>query len=122
GLGVHPRPGARGGGARRRRRRPPPRRNAPPARAGLAAQIANDLDDPAQVAGRAIERALWGDDHPYGHTVDGSIPDVEAFTRGDAVGFHQARFGPRASVLVVVGGVLERSVRAAVVRVPWRRE
>jgi len=91
-----------------------PPREVRAAKARLAAQIANDLDDPAQVAGRAIERALWGDDHPYGHTVDGSIPDVEAFTRGDAVGFHQARFGPRASVLVVVGGVSERSVRAAV--------
>jgi len=91
-----------------------PPREVRAAKARLAAQIANDLDDPAQIAGRAIERALWGDDHPYGHAVDGSIADVETFTRSDAVGFHQARFGPRASVLVVVGGASERVVRAAV--------
>jgi zinc protease len=90
-----------------------PQREVVAARERLIAQIVNDLDDPAQVASRAVGRALWGD-HPYGHPVEGSIRDVRTFTRSDAIGFHRKRFGPKASVLVIVGDIAEPAVRAAV--------
>ncbi len=90
-----------------------PQREVVAARKRWIAQIVNDLDDPAQVASRAVVRALWGD-HPYGHPVEGSIRDVGTFTRADAIGFHRKRFGPKASVLVIVGDIAEQAVRAAV--------
>src|SRR5260370_25916416 len=85
--------------------------------------MANDLAGPAQVASRAVVRALWGD-HPYGHPVEGSIRDVGTFTRADAIGFHRKRFGPKASVLVIVGDIAEQAVRPPVEGAlgPWRGE
>jgi len=72
------------------------------ARERLVAQLANDLDDPALLADRALLRALWGD-HPYGHDVAGTARDAASFVRRDAVDFHRARFGPRVGLLIIVG-------------------
>src|SRR5260370_24907002 len=75
--------------------------------------MANDLAGPAQVASRAVVRALWGD-HPYGHPVEGSIRDGGSVTRADATGSHRRRFSPKAAVLVLVGDIAEEAVGAAV--------
>jgi zinc protease len=74
------------------------------ARRRALAQLANDLDDPALVADRALARALWGD-HPYGHDVLGTSRDVERFTREDPERFHRLWYGPRIAALFVVGAV-----------------
>jgi zinc protease len=74
------------------------------ARRRVLAQLANDLDDPALVADRALARALWGD-HPYGHDVSGTSEDVERFTRAEVEWFHHQWYGPRIAMLVVVGAV-----------------
>jgi zinc protease len=74
------------------------------ARRRVLAHLANDLDDPALVADRALGRALWGD-HPYGHDVSGTVGDVERFTRSDVEWFHHQWYGPRVSMLLVVGAV-----------------
>lgn len=72
------------------------------ARTRALAQLANDLDDPALLADRAMVRALWGD-HPYGHDIAGGSRSVASFTREDAERFHRERLGPRVAQLVVVG-------------------
>jgi len=73
-------------------------------RARALAQLANDLDDPALLADRAVLRALWGN-HPYGHDVAGMAHSVSTFTREDMLRFHGERLGPRVGHLVVVGAV-----------------
>jgi zinc protease len=74
------------------------------ARDRLLAQLANDLDDPALLADRALLRALWGD-HPYGHDVVGTARDASSFVRRDAVEFHRSRFGPKVALMIIVGWV-----------------
>src|SRR5262244_3020106 len=80
------------------------------ARERLVAQLANDVDDPALLADRALLRALWGD-HPYGHDVVGTPRDAASFVRRDAVDFHRARFGPRVGLLIIVGMIEPRQAR-----------
>ncbi len=91
------------------------------ARRRVLAQLANELDDPALVADRAMQRALWGD-HPYGHDVGGTRSDVEQFTRADVVAFHQEMYGPNGALLVIVGAVDPVETRRAVETVfgGWR--
>lgn len=91
------------------------------ARNRLLAQIANDRDDPALLAERAMLRVLWGD-HPYGHDIVGTARDVATFTRRDAMKFHRSRFGPRISLLVVVGWADPLEVRRCAQRAfaRWR--
>jgi zinc protease len=85
------------------------------ARRRVLAQIANDLDDPGEIADRAFLKAVWGD-HPYGHEVVGRRSHIEKFTRDDVVNFHRDRIGPRVSTLLVVGAVDAKAVFAAAER------
>ncbi len=81
-----------------------PPREVEAARSRLLAQIANDLDNPALLADRALLRALWGA-HPYGHEVVGTARDAAGFVRRDAVAFHRSHFGPRVALLIIAGRV-----------------
>lgn len=83
------------------------------ARRRVLAQLANELDDPAYVADRAMQRALWGE-HPYGHDVGGIRKDVEQYTRDDVVAFHKDRYGPKGALLVIVGAIDPTEARRAV--------
>ncbi len=93
-----------------------PQKEVESARTRLLAQLANDLDDPAVVADRALLRALWGD-HPYGHDVVGTAKHVRTFTRQDVVAFHRLMFGPRVGLLVISGQGEAREVKAVAERV-----
>ena len=85
-------------------------------RTRLLAQLANDLDDPAVLADRAMLGALWGA-HPYGHDVVGTAKHVRTFTRRDAATFHRSMFGPRVGLLVIAGKAEARDVKAVAERV-----
>lgn len=93
-----------------------PHKEVESARTRLLAQLANDLDDPAVVADRAMLGALWGA-HPYGHDVVGTVKDVRTFTRRDAVTFHRSMLGPRVGLLVIAGEAKTREVKAVAERV-----
>lgn len=72
------------------------------ARRRTLAMLANELDDPASLADRALVRAVWGD-HPYGHEASGGKADVDRFTLDDLRRFHRERLGPRIAQLYLVG-------------------
>ena len=56
-------------------------------------------------ASRALLRALYGEDHAYGTTVDGDEAAVEALGRDDLVAFHGRHYRPGRSAWVVAGDV-----------------
>src|SRR6202158_314668 len=90
----------------------PPREGAT-ARNRLLSQIANDMDDPAHVAARAIGLAIWAS-HPYAHSVVGVASDVASFTRSDLVRFHRQHIGPQRSLLAIVGSFSARDTKREV--------
>jgi len=79
------------------------------------AQLSNALDDPDDVADRALVSAMFGS-HPYGHETIGLKAHVEAMTRADVVRFHQERVVPHGGHLFIVGDVDPAKVLAAVER------
>lgn len=83
------------------------------ARQRTLAQLANDLDDPALLADRALTRAFWGR-HAYGHDTSGTTTSVRSFSREDVLQFHREKLGPRVALLTVVGAVEPEATLEAV--------
>lgn len=93
------------------------------ARRRTLAQLSNALDDPDDVADRALVGAVFGS-HPYGHETIGTRAHVEAITRDDVAGHHRERVVPKGSQLFVVGDLDAEVAMAAVERVfgDWKGE
>ena len=53
----------------------------------------------------AFDRAVFGPDHPYGRSGDGTPASLEALSRDDLAAFHDRAFEPDNAALVVVGAL-----------------
>jgi len=73
------------------------------ARRRTIAALHSDLDEPSNVAGRAVVSLGYGPGHPYGHPAQGFRRDVDTFQREDALSFHATRFQQQGGLLAAVG-------------------
>jgi zinc protease len=67
--------------------------------------IRQDDDNPAVRAVEQLMELLYGDTHPYGRRLKGSVQAVEAATRDGLLRLHAQRFAPSELAAVVVGDV-----------------
>ena len=67
------------------------------------AALLQERDEPAALAARAIARAIYGDAHPYGRPVTGTVASIEALERGHLATFHEHGFAPDATFVVTAG-------------------
>ena len=67
--------------------------------------IRQDDDNPAVRAVEQLMELLYGDTHPYGRRLKGSVQAVEAATRDRLLQLHAQRFAPSELAAVVVGDV-----------------
>ncbi|HEX5474572.1 MAG TPA: pitrilysin family protein [Vicinamibacterales bacterium] len=74
-------------------------------RAEIITSIRQDDDNPAVCAHEALQRLLYGGEHPYGRPGKGTIAGAEAVTRDALRAFHAGRFAPAALSLAIVGDV-----------------
>ena len=74
-------------------------------RGEIVTLLRQDQDNPATVAMETMMRALYGDAHPYGRPIRGTLETVERITTDDLRRFHRARFAPQSLSLAVVGDV-----------------
>ena len=74
-------------------------------RGEIVTLIRQDQDNPASQAADALMRALYGDIHPYGRPVRGTLDSVAAIDRAALQRFHRERFAPGALSLAFVGDV-----------------
>ncbi len=76
--------------------------------------------EPGVGAARAFSAAVYGD-HPYGKPSEGTVESVKSMKLDDAKAFF-ARFDPRSSALVAVGGVPEARMAELLTKVfeGWR--
>ncbi len=58
-------------------------------RGQVVSNIADNDQDPGQLASRALDALAWGD-HPYGSDTDGTAASVTALTRDDIMAAHKA--------------------------------
>jgi zinc protease len=67
--------------------------------------IRQDDDNPAVRAVEQLMELLYGETHPYGRRLKGSVQSVEAATRDQLLRLHAQRFAPGELAAVVVGDV-----------------
>ena len=63
-----------------------------------------------------MSRALYGPDHPYGHSVIGSMNDLNAASLDDVRQWFHAWYGPNNAVLVLAGDIDVATAREKVTR------
>ena len=85
--------------------------------------IRQDEDNPAAMAMQTLFALLYPDQHPYGRPSKGTVESVSRIERKDLVAFHEARFAPSATTVVIVGDVDRERAVAAGGRVfgEWRK-
>ena len=74
-------------------------------RGEIVTLIRQDEDSPAAMAAEGLLTLLYGEEHPYGRRLRGTVESVDAINRDALVAFHRARFPPAALSLVLVGDV-----------------
>lgn len=52
-----------------------------------------------------MTKLMYGDDHPYGHTVIGELEDLANASLQDAIEFHNKYYGPSNATLIVAGDI-----------------
>jgi zinc protease len=84
--------------------------------------IRQDEDNPAVRAVEELMALLYGQRHPFGRRVKGTLPTVEALTRDDLVALHAVRFAPDQLTAVIVGDVDTTRIEACAAAVfgGWR--
>jgi zinc protease len=76
--------------------------------------IRQDEDNPAAVAVDGLMETLYGENHPYGRKLRGTVPIVERIDSAALRAFHQAHVRPASVSLAMVGDVEpERAAAAA---------
>jgi len=80
----------------------------------VKAGIIRGEQDPATVASKAYAKAVYGEKHPYGRPVVGTIESVDAITRDDIVAFHDAYYAPNNSIIAVVGDITADEAKALI--------
>ena len=74
-------------------------------RAEALTAVRQDEDNPAVQAVQALLGLLYGENHPYGHSVKGTKESLERITRDDLARFHAQRIRPSSLSLAIVGDV-----------------
>ena len=72
-------------------------------RGEIVTLLRQDEDNPASVAMERLMRSLYGETHPYGRPMRGTLDAVERIGRADLQQFHQHRFAPELMSLALVG-------------------
>jgi zinc protease len=75
------------------------------ARDDLLIQVRMAEDSTASLAAHAVNRLLYPESHPFHYPSFGTAGTLRAITRDDLVAFHARHFGPRTTILVLVGDV-----------------
>ncbi|EKQ68288.1 putative Zn-dependent peptidase [Leptolyngbyaceae cyanobacterium JSC-12] len=73
-----------------------------------------DLDNPARVARRAFQQAVYPDNHPF-HVLP-TEASLKAITRNDVVNFYKQQYSPEATILTLVGDFEPIGVRNLLVK------
>ena len=74
-------------------------------RGEIITQIRQDEDNPATVAIEGFMAALYGEAHPYGRRVRGTVESVQRIDRAGLETFHRKYVTPQALSLAIVGDI-----------------
>ena len=71
-------------------------------------------NEPYGIAWEMITKATYPDEHPYGHTVIGSMEDLDAASLEDVKQWFRDYYGPANAVIVIAGDITPAEAKAKV--------
>jgi zinc protease len=74
-------------------------------RAQRLGQIAQILDDPAQIADHVLRRVLYGEKHPWAFPAEGTVRTIKSIPAAALARWHATWFRPNNAALIVSGDV-----------------
>ncbi len=77
-------------------------------------EIAMVKDLPSQYVEDLISEAAWGEDHPLGRSITGTVESINQFTRDDVFSFFNRAYTARHTVISVAGKIDHDKVATAV--------
>jgi len=80
-------------------------------------ELSQETDDPAAVAARVGNRALFGDALPRGSMAGGTIKSVQNLTLAEIKAAHAAMFDPKACTILIAGDITPDEAKAALEKV-----
>jgi zinc protease len=83
-------------------------------RASRLAQLVQQRDSAAALAGKITAAALYGPQHPYGYTEIGTEASVKTLGRSDMLGFWKEQYVPNNAALIVAGNISMEELRPVV--------
>ncbi|MGC2423206.1 MAG: pitrilysin family protein [Nitrospirota bacterium] len=78
------------------------------------AAIIREEQEPGQVAQKAYQKMVFGDENPYGRPAEGTIATLDAINRDDIVGFHNDFYVPNNCIMAVVGDITAKEAKALI--------
>ena len=78
-------------------------------------------EDEEELGKAALDQAMYGKEHPYGHVVQGTVAGIKSITVKDIEGFYKAHFTQRRLVLGIAGVIpksLASDARAVTKQLP----
>jgi zinc protease len=79
-------------------------------------------DRPEVIVGKVFSKVVYGDNHPYGNSADGTEASVNQITVNDVKNFYETYFYPNNATLVVVGNIKLAELKNALEKYlsPWK--
>lgn len=74
------------------------------------AAIRQELDSPRTIASNVAARVVFGDAHPYGRSLIGTMESVRAITPAEIAAFYRSHYGASDGALIVVGDVTRAAI------------
>jgi zinc protease len=69
----------------------------------IKGSIKSSEEDPAYIAAVALRKAIFGQEHPYGKPIMGTMESVENLIREQVVDFHHVYYRPERTIMAIVG-------------------
>jgi zinc protease len=74
--------------------------------------LQQEKSSPGAMEQNALAAAVFGRAHPYGHSLHGSLADVEKLNRGDVERAYKGVFAPKSTTIVAAGDVTAADLKA----------
>ena len=78
------------------------------------AAIIREEQEPEEVAQKAYQKMVYGEDSPYGRPVEGTASTIDGITREDIVAFHNDFYAPNNCIMAVVGDITAKDAKALI--------
>jgi zinc protease len=88
------------------------------------AAILREEQDPEQVAQKAYQKMVFGEDSPYGRPTEGTASTIDGITREDIVAFHNGFYAPNNCIMAVVGDITAQDAKALISKymAEWKKK